>query len=130
MHPILLKAGRCSHIPPKGVSDEERDEILAKLAEEDKVEERFKALQEDVPVKGLETSWLSKVSGDTQQYNKDKGGEGTNSYAVNIIRSLRWPGAVTVAKGGKFCSIYVGDGIKSGDSSFNPTEPPEVQSDP
>jgi hypothetical protein len=44
MHPILLKAGRCTHIPPKGVSDEERDEILAKLAEEDKVEERFKAL--------------------------------------------------------------------------------------
>lgn len=78
----------------------------------------------------METAWLSKVSGDTQQYNKDKGGEGTNSYAVNIIRSLRWPGAVTVSKGGKFCSIYVGDGIKSGDSSFNPTEPPEVQSDP
>lgn len=66
MHPILLKAGRCTHVPPKGVSDEERDEILAKLAEEDKVEERFKALQEDVPVKGLETAWLSKVSGDTQ----------------------------------------------------------------
>lgn len=26
--------------------------------------------------------------------------------------------------------IYVGDGVKFGDCSYNPTEPPEVQSDP
>lgn len=43
---------------------------------------------------------------------------------------MRWPGAVTVSKSGKFCNIYVGDGFKSGDTSFNPTEPPEVQDDP
>jgi hypothetical protein len=35
-----------------------------------------------------------------------------------------------VAKGGKFTSIYVGYGLKKGDSSYNPTEPPEVQKDP
>jgi len=49
---------------------------------------------------------------------------------VNVIRSLRWPGAVTVAKGGKFTNIYVGYGLKRGDPSFNPVEPPMVQSDP
>lgn len=47
-----------------------------------------------------------------------------------MIRSQRWPGALTVAKNGKFCSIYIGDGCKRGDSCFNPTEPPEVQADP
>lgn len=52
------------------------------------------------------------------------------SYDVNVIKSLRWPGAVTVCKNGKFCSIYVGDAIKQGDSSFNPIEPPEVMGDP
>ena len=52
------------------------------------------------------------------------------TYAVNMLKSLRWPGALTVAKGGKFCSIYVGYGLKSGDASMNPTEPPEVQRDP
>lgn len=26
--------------------------------------------------------------------------------------------------------MYVGDGIKQGDSAFNPVEPPEVQNDP
>jgi len=49
---------------------------------------------------------------------------------VAVVRSLRWPGAVTVAKGGKFCSVYVGDGVKAGGTSYFPTEPPEVQSDP
>lgn len=47
-----------------------------------------------------------------------------------MLKSLRWPGAITVQKGGKFCSIYVGYGIKAGDASMNPTEPPEVQRDP
>ena len=52
------------------------------------------------------------------------------TYAVNVIRSLRWPGSITVSKGGNYCSIYVGDGCKKGDTAFSPIEPPEVQSDP
>ena len=47
-----------------------------------------------------------------------------------MLKSLKWPGAVTCAKGGKFVGIYVGDGVKYGDCSYNPTEPPEVQADP
>ena len=47
-----------------------------------------------------------------------------------MIKSLRWPGAFTVAKNGKYSSIYVGDGIKRGDQAFDPCEPPEVQADP
>ena len=35
-----------------------------------------------------------------------------------------------MAKGGQFCSIYVGDGLKKGDMSFNPIEPPMVMEDP
>ena len=65
--------------------------------------------------------------GDAQTYNYK---EGTISYAVNVIKSNRWPGAVTVSKGGKFTNIYVGYGIKKGDPIFNPTEPPEIQKDP
>ena len=68
-----------------------------------------------------------RVCGDTQQYRV---GEGTKVYATVVIKSLRWPGAVTVSKSGKFCSIYVGDGLKFGGPSYFPMEPPEVQSDP
>lgn len=105
------------------------EEELGKLAADDPPQERYRSLGDEgyAPVPGLETSWLTRVCGDTQVYND---GEAALCYAVNVIRSLRWPGAVTVAKGGKYCSIYVGDGIKRGDTSFNPTEPPEVHSDP
>ena len=43
---------------------------------------------------------------------------------------MRWPGALTVAKNGKYVNFYLGYGLKKGDSSFQPTEPPEVQQDP
>jgi hypothetical protein len=128
-YPLILKVGRCTHTEPVGMDDEAKEEYMAKLAEEDKTEDRFKAINEDATVPGLESAWQSKVCGDTQVYNKI-GGEGTVSYAVNVIRSMRWPGAVTVAKGGQFCNIYVGDCIKRGDNYFNPTEPPEVLADP
>ena len=70
---------------------------------------------------------MLKVCGDSQKYTK---GEGTIDYQANILKSLRWPGAVTVAKGSKYVNIYVGDGVKKGESSYNPIEPPVVQSDP
>lgn len=110
--------------------EEEKDEYMAKLAETDPIIDRFRALNEDAPILGLETSWQSKIVGDPQPYNQLPPKEGTTTYAVNVIKSLRWPGAVTVSQNSKFASIYVGYGLKRGDVCFNPTEPPEVQRDP
>ena len=64
--PIILKTGRTSHMPPVGMAEGEQEEYLAKQAEEDKVEERFRAIQEDTPIAPLEFAWISKVCGDTQ----------------------------------------------------------------
>lgn len=80
------------------------------------------------PVPGMETAWVSKVVGDPQQYTK---GDTPVTYAVNVIKSLRWPGALTVCKGGKFTSVYIGYGIKRDENpSFYPTAPPVVDADP
>jgi hypothetical protein len=74
-HPILLKAGRCSHIAPLGMDEEAKEEYMAKLEEEDKKEERFRALNEDTPYpsNGLEVAWLSKIVGDSQEYREGEG---------------------------------------------------------
>ena len=91
--------------------------------------ERFRDIGEHTAFEADQPAWLSKVVGDTQQYSE--GGESdTLSYAINVIQSLRWPGAVTVSKGGKHTSIYVGYGLKKGDPSYNPIEPPVVNADP
>ncbi len=128
-HPQILKANRVSHYEPTDMDDEAKEEYMTKLNDTDPVAERFKALNEDVPVKGLEMAWTSKLAGDAQTYNQ-VGKEGTATYAVNVLKSIRWPGACTVSQGGKFASIYVGYGMKNGDVNFNPTEPPEIQKDP
>ena len=96
--PIILNAGRCTHPEPDIADEEARNEALAKLNESDPPVDRFIGLNEDKQLEGMD-NWTSKVCGDLQQYNK-VGGEGTVSYAVNVVSSVRWPGSVTVAKGG------------------------------
>lgn len=59
-----------------------------------------------------------------------KEGDALTSNCLNVLRSLRWPGAVTVAKGKKVTSVYVGYGMKKGGALFTPDVPPEVMSDP
>jgi hypothetical protein len=71
-------------------------------------------------------AWLSKVVGDPQPYNSGGEGGSVATYCAVVVRSLRWPGALTIAKGDKFMSFYVGNGLKRGDACFNPTDPPEV----
>ena len=45
--PFLLKSGRCSHFIPNDLDDEAKEEFMAKLNEQDKLEERLKAISED-----------------------------------------------------------------------------------
>lgn len=123
LNPLILRAGRCEHYIPPGLDDEKREELENELNEKDKTEERFRAIAEDKQLPGEVDAWSQRLRGDQQIY-------GSDTYATNLISSNRWPGAVTVSKGRKYFSIYVGDGVKNGDSVFNPTEPPMIMSDP
>ena len=129
LHPNILKVGRTEHVAPEGLDEEAAAEQLAQLEETDKKEERFRAIAEHDKL-GDDAAWTSKIIGDNQGYNQIPPKEGTVSYGVNVLRSLRWPGAVTVSKGGKFTSIYVGYGLKRGGATKNPVEPGEVIADP
>ena len=114
-------------LPPAGLNEEDREAWLSEMGEKDPQVEKFRTLNEHAPITGMETAWVSKTCGDAQTYNK---GEGQVSYAVNVIKSLRWPGALTVCKGGKFTNVYIGYGVKRGDPSFKPTSPPTVDVEP
>ena len=46
------------------MNKEEKDGYLAKKGEADPVIDRYRTLNEDAPVAGLEFAWLSKVVGD------------------------------------------------------------------
>jgi hypothetical protein len=93
------------------------------LNEQEKQDDRFKAISEDTPINPRTPAWTSKVKGDPTNF-------GSNCYATNVIQSNRWPGAFVVSKGGKYCHIYIGESIKSGGAIFSPFEPPMIQPDP
>lgn len=128
-YPNILNSGRITHSAP-GFPEDQVEEELARLEEGDKTLEQLMAINEDAPIPTLETAWLLKIVGDDQPYNPEDGEEGTQTYAANVIKSLRWPGACTVAYGSQYTNIYVGYGLKFGDVSYNPTSPPDVMSDP
>lgn len=132
VHPMILKAGRCTHAAaPDDLDEEKKAEYEDQQKADDPIlEDQFRSISEHTPFGENAPAWISKVVGDTQTYNSLKADGGAVSYAVNVIKSLRWPGAVTVSKGGKFTNVYIGNGIKRGDPIFNPTQPPEVQRDP
>ena len=130
---IILKAGRTKLLTPENTTNDpefDPEAALAAAQEADPTVDRFRDLEQHEPIAEGQPAWTSKIVGDTQLYNQAPPKEGTISYAVNVIRSMRWPGALTVAKGGKFTTIYVGYGLKRGASSYNPIEPPSVQADP
>lgn len=49
-HPHVLKAGRITHLEPEGVNEDEKEEIMGKLAESDPTVDRYRALNEDAPL--------------------------------------------------------------------------------
>ena len=51
------------------MTEEEKDELMAKLAETDKSDDRLRAINEHAPLAGMESAWISKIVGDSQQYN-------------------------------------------------------------
>ena len=76
LYPIILRSGRTTHLKPLGMDEEAAEARLAELMEEDKTEERFRDINLHEKIPGMEFAWISKVLGDTQQYNK-QAGEGT-----------------------------------------------------
>jgi hypothetical protein len=136
LYPQILNAGTTTHISPAGMDDDAEWREIQEAKEP--IVERFRAISDHKGVPGTgqgqpddpqHIAWTSRAAGDQQRYTK-VGSEDTVAYCANVIRSLRWPGAVTVAANNRFTSVYVGYGIKRMDPAFSPIDPPEVMKDP
>jgi hypothetical protein len=55
VHPSILKVGRCTHTEaPENLDEEEKQAYMDKLAEEDKPDEIFRAVNEHAPLNGTD----------------------------------------------------------------------------
>jgi len=131
--PHILQNGRTTHRDaPEAVEDEpdnpvnkERKRMLAEQ-ESDPVRDPIRRLSGD----GLE--WVFKQYGDTALYKSSSSDPAAQprSNAVTCVRSLTWPGAVSVAQGSNIVQLYVGYGLPAGEPDFFPSMLPDVQDEP
>eukprot|EP00440_Ansanella_granifera_P045098 gb/GFBE01048874.1/.p1 GENE.gb/GFBE01048874.1/~~gb/GFBE01048874.1/.p1 ORF type:complete len:443 (+),score=139.32 gb/GFBE01048874.1/:1-1329(+) len=128
MQPHILLNGRTTHKEiPEGDSPEE-EELAAKMKEEQTADPARKVLR-GLGTDGL--NWTIKQAGDNTLFRTSPDPAiPPRSNMVTYVRSLSWPGAVCVVRGGHFANLYVGYGIAAAEPAFFPPAPPDVQEEP
>jgi len=143
--PFLYLNGKSTRPNVSDLENRQEDPLPKELLEQLKREEDE---TEHTPLEGLEGDLEStpcfsvKTCGDKGMYDFD----GTKkSYIVTALRSLIWPGAVTVSQGSKCANIYVGYALKCGTliegpartaepyrgtCAFSPLIPDEIMEEP
>jgi len=131
--PHILENGRTTHRDPPEADEDNPDNP------DNKVRARMLAEQESDPVRdpirqldGDKLEWVFKQAGDSAVYKNPSPDPAAKPLcnAVTCVRSLTWPGAVTVAQGSNMVQLYVGYGLPAGEPDFFPSMLPDVQEEP
>lgn len=124
--PHILNIGRTTH---KELPDPEEDPVAFAKAKEVQDNDPAKDVIRSVVDDGLD--WNIKQFGDVALYKNPSDPSGKpKCYAVTCLRSLTWPGAVTVSRGTNYASLYVGYGLQAGAPDFFPPAPLDIQDEP
>jgi len=119
--PNILKEGRTTYSdPPEDLEEEKREAWEAERKKRDPYERRLKPLNLDKAVPGYKYAWTVKFTGDTITYDTLTFNHEKANYGVVVVKSLVWPGAITIAYGKKWQSIYVGYGFKASVKPYFP----------
>eukprot|EP00931_Biecheleriopsis_adriatica_P088793 TRINITY_DN63027_c0_g1_i1.p1 TRINITY_DN63027_c0_g1~~TRINITY_DN63027_c0_g1_i1.p1 ORF type:complete len:438 (+),score=136.87 TRINITY_DN63027_c0_g1_i1:91-1404(+) len=126
--PHILLNGRTTHKEIEEGDTPEEQAAAAKLKEE-QAADPVRELNRELTGDGLE--WTVKQAGDPTLYkpNSDPAAP-LKSDLVTCVRSLSWPGAVFVVRGGVTTNLYIGYGLAAAEPAFFPPAPPDVQDEP
>ena len=65
--------------------------------------------------------------GDHQEYAEKAPRKGKCTFAVNVLKSLWWPGAVVVQQSERWINFYVGNGLKVEIQKMYPVYTPAIR---
>lgn len=110
---ILAGMGRCQEPEAEPLEDEAAE--ARRLAAIEKGEPPIKPLSADRKLRGGLPAWSAR-----------KCAPMLRDHSVSVVHSNRWPGAMAVAQGARYCNIYVGYGHKYDVGGFQPFAPPTI----
>lgn len=90
----------------------------------------MKPIVKDAEVPSLSKSWVQRYVNDPQEYTEKAPKKGTCTFAVNVIRSLWWPGMLIVQQNEKWLHFYMGNGLKVETERVYPISPPVIKDEP
>lgn len=118
----ILRQGRCVAYEEPEKDEDEEEEADEEEAEPEEPEEPPAPLSTlDADESKLKKLWRFRSA--------PGAGAGANAHAVASAESLSWPGAVSIAKGKSFASVYMGYGQKYIPTAYTPPPPPQVQAE-
>jgi len=129
MQPHILMNGRTTHkeLPEEPPEEEAELKEFLKMKEEQAADPQKEVLRS---LEGDGLGWTIKQAGDPTLVTDAANPAVSRSNCCTYLRSLSWPGAVCVIRGGHFANLYVGNGLKAGEPSFFIPAPPDVQDEP
>jgi hypothetical protein len=131
--PHILQNGRTTHKEAPEANEDEPDHPDNKLRKRMLAEQESDPVRD--PIRNLDSDkldWVFKQFGDSALYRNGSanGGAQAKCNAVTCVRSLTWPGAVTVAQNSNMVQLYVGYGLPATQPDFFPSMQPDVQEEP
>jgi len=108
---ILAGMGRCQEPEGEPLEDEEAEK------------RRLAAIEKgEPPLK--DASMDRKLAGGLPAWSARRCSPSLRDHSVSVIKSNRWPGAITVAQGARYANLYVGNGHKYTPGGFQSFAPP------
>jgi len=136
--PHILQNGRTTHREAPEPNEDEPEHADNKLRKRMLAAQKSDPLRDPIRnVDGDGLDWVYKQFGDTSLYKTTVPAgapPGTvvqpRSNAVTCMRSLTWPGAVTVVQSSNMVQLYVGYGLPAAEPDFFPSMLPDVRDEP
>ncbi len=115
--------------PPEG-EEIDPEELKKRVEAADPSEPRLKPISNDKKVKGGDNAWIVRSHGESTSFKQLNPILPAVNYGVVVAKSMWWPGAFSFFTQGRWCSIYVGNGLKFEEAAYYPVFPPIIAADP
>ena len=125
--PSILKQGRVKHARGEPIEEGEEEESIQKReVTKDPWEPMLKSVTKDAKTRGGMPAWILRSHNMKSTSQDARPGKPVQCYGCVVVKSLWWPGAMSLYNQGRILQLYVGDGqkLEPEGMTYYPVNPP------